>query len=235
MIPSSSNFFVAGFLAAASTALAGFNPESSRNVAVYWGQNSGEVGQERLAYYCNNASIDIINLAFINGITPVTVNFASASNQCTKSSNSTSLLLCREIEEDIKACHKKDKTILISMGGKTSTAPDWSTDSDVERSAKLIWGMFGPVTSTTVDRPFGTAVVDGFDFDFETPINHLPAFGGELRRLIDSATDKHKLYLSAAPQCVHPDANVGSTMDTVPFDIVQIQFYNSACGINKFQ
>lgn len=95
--------------------------------------------------------------------------------------------------------------------------------------------MFGPVPSgKKVDRPFGTAVVDGFDFDFETSTNNLVAFGKKLRSLIDGAGGK-KFYLAAAPQCVFPDAAVGAVMNAVPFDLVMIQFYNNWCGVSNFQ
>ncbi|KAM3490227.1 hypothetical protein MY3957_006466 [Beauveria namnaoensis] len=94
-------------------------------------------------------------------------------------------------------------------------------------------GHVWTVTSSKVDRPFGTSVVNGFDLDFETPVNHLSAFADRLRHLMDSATDK--FYLSAAPQCGYPDANIGTTLDVVPFDIIQVQFYNNFCGISHFQ
>lgn len=48
-------------LAAATPAMAGFNPASGTNVAVYWGQNSynqgsGSLAQQRLGYYCDSKS-----------------------------------------------------------------------------------------------------------------------------------------------------------------------------------
>lgn len=99
----------------------------------------------------------------------------------------------------------------------------------------MVWDMFGPVPSgKKVDRPFGSAVVDGFDFDFESPVQNLPAFGAKLRSLMDGAGGK-KFYLSAAPQCVFPDAADGATLDAVPFDFVMIQFYNNYCGVSNFK
>ena len=95
--------------------------------------------------------------------------------------------------------------------------------------------MFGPVPSgSNVDRPFGSSVVDGFDFDFESTANNLPAFGAKLRSLMDGAGGK-KFYLSAAPQCPFPDAADGATLDAVAFDFVFIQFYNNYCGVSSFQ
>ncbi|KAM3548104.1 hypothetical protein ARSEF4850_009612 [Beauveria asiatica] len=116
-------------------------------MAVYWGQywsqNSSNVRQERLAYYCDDTNVNIINIAFITGMTPVIVNFASAGDKCTQSMNNTGLLLCKEIEQDIKTCQGKGKTILISMGGAIPTASDWNSAADAEKSAQLIWDMFG--------------------------------------------------------------------------------------------
>nr|QDJ94332.1 chitinase chiB7 [Cordyceps cicadae] len=198
-----------------------------QNVAVYWGQNaaanspeSHDSHQERLAFYCNEASIDVINIAFITGITPVTVNFANADRS--------------KIEKDIKSCQEKGKTILISMGGGLPASTNWNSTSGAEKSAQLIWDMFGPMPSNKIERPFGSAVIDGFDFDFESTIKYLPAFAGKLRHLMDAATEK-KFLLSATPQCVNPDVNLGPTLDAVPFDMVQIQFYNNPCGVDKFQ
>lgn len=94
--------------------------------------------------------------------------------------------------------------------------------------------MFGPQDNANVDRPFEDAVVDGFDFDFESTINNLPAFGAKLRSLMDAAIDK-TYYLSAAPQCVFPDAALSTTLDTVAFDLVMVQFYNNGCQVSNFQ
>lgn len=44
-----------------------------------------------------------------------------------------------------------------------------------------------------------------------------------------------KYYLSAAPQCVFPDAADGTTLDAVAFDLVLVQFYNNWCETFNFQ
>lgn len=239
MAPSLSTLSVAGLLAAAAPAMAGFNAGSGKNVAVYWGQNSygqgtGNLAQQRLSYYCDNASIDIINLAFMNGITPPITNFANAGDRCTPFADNGNVLSCPEIEADIKTCQSKGKTITISLGGATYTQGGWGSTADAQNAAQLVWDMFGPVPSgKQVDRPFGSAVVDGIDFDFESTVSNLPAFGAKLRSLMDGAGGK-KFLLSAAPQCPFPDAADGATLDAVAFDFVQIQFYNNYCGVNNF-
>ena len=120
----------------------------------------------------------------------------------------------------------------MSLGGATYTQGGWGSAGDAENAAQMVWDMFGPV-GKNVDRPFGSAVVDGFDFDFESPTNNLPAFGKKLRSLMDGAGGK-KFYLAAAPQCVFPDAANQATMDSVAFDFLMIQFYNNWCGVSNF-
>ncbi|OAQ59835.1 class III chitinase [Pochonia chlamydosporia 170] len=232
---------VASMLAMLPTAMAGFNPGSGKNVAVYWGQNSynqgsGPLAQQRLSYYCSNTNVDIIPVAFMNGITPPITNFANAGDNCTAFPDNGNLLNCPQIEADIKACQTTyGKTIILSLGGATYGQGGWSSASAAQAAAQNVWDMFGPVPSgKTVDRPFGSAVVDGFDFDFEAAANNLPAFGQKLRSLMDAAGGK-KFYLTAAPQCVFPDAAVGAALNAVSFDFVMIQFYNNWCGVSNFQ
>lgn len=138
--------------------------------------------------------------------------------------------------EDIISCQAAGKTITLSLGGATYTQGGWASTADAEAAAQTVWDTFGPTGASGALRPFGDAVVDGFDFDFESTANNLPAFGAKLRSLADAATaggDKY-FYLSAAPQCVYPDAADGATLDAVYFDFVMIQFYNNWCGTINF-
>jgi chitinase len=140
--------------------------------------------------------------------------------------------------EDIKTCQSKyGKTIIISLGGATYTQGGWSSTTAAQAAAQQVWDMFGPVSpSSSVDRPFGTAVIDGFDFDFEATTNNIAAFGQKLRNLIDSRSVSKPIYLTAAPQCVYPDAANGPALQgAVSFDFIMIQFYNNWCGTSNFQ
>ena len=112
-----------------------------------------------------------------------------------------------------------------------------------------MWAIFGPVQgggsgnstnstigrrAETVNRPFGSAVIDGFDFDFESTTNNMVSFGQQLRSNMDADTSK-KFFLSAAPQCVYPDAADHEMLDgTVAFDFIMVQFYNNFCGANNY-
>src|SRR5689334_9805492 len=98
--------------------------------------------------------------------------------------------------------------------------------------------MFGPVNpSSSALRPFGDAVVDGIDFDFEAFTSNIVAFGQRLRQLMNNAmaSGSKRFWLAAAPQCFWPDAANGPALDgAVFFDFIMIQFYNNWCGVNNF-
>jgi chitinase len=94
--------------------------------------------------------------------------------------------------------------------------------------------MFGPVTSSSVDRPFGNAVVDGFDFDFEAGVSNMQFFANQLRSHFAKDTSK-TYYLTAAPQCPYPDASDNGMLDgAVYFDAIWVQFYNNYCQLTSY-
>ena len=137
---------------------------------------------------------------------------------------------------DITTCQQTyGKTILLSIGGATYSEGGFSSSSAAVTAANNIWAIFGPTTSgSTVPRPFGTAVIDGFDFDFESTVSNMPSFANQLRTLMNSAGGK-TYYLSAAPQCPYPDAADGPMLSgAVSFDFIWVQFYNNYCGLNSF-
>lgn len=141
--------------------------------------------------------------------------------------------------EDIQTCQSTyGKTILLSVGGATYTEGGFSTSTAAVAAAQNVWAMFGPEQSgSSVNRPFGGAVVDGFDFDFESSTQNMAPFASELRSLMDAATSSgdKSYYLSAAPQCPYPDiADNDMLAGAVSFDFISIQFYNNYCGVSSF-
>ncbi|CAG8976957.1 hypothetical protein HYALB_00010939 [Hymenoscyphus albidus] len=231
----------AAFLLALPFCQAGFNPHSSSNVAVYWGQNSygqatgSPLSQQRLSYYCANSQINIIPLAFLITLRTPSANFANAGDLCTPIAGS-SLFYCPQIEEDIKTCQQTyGKTILLSVGGATYTEGGFTSSTQAINAASNIWSIFGPaVSGSSVPRPFGSAVIDGFDFDFEAVAANLVPFANRLRSLMDAAGGK-SYYLTAAPQCPYPDAADGELLaGAVYFDAIFVQFYNNYCGISSY-
>ncbi|KAI7785908.1 glycosylhydrolase family 18-1 [Diaporthe eres] len=223
-----------------STASAGFSPSSRTNLAVYWGQNSygQSSSQQRLSAYCSNTDIDVITISFLTQIINPVVNFANAGDNCTVFTGTT-LLSCPQIEEDIQLCQSSyQKTIMLSIGGATYTEGGFSSSDAAVSAANNIWAIFGPEQAgSTVKRPFGQAVVDGFDFDFESTTQNMPPFATQLRGLMTAATAAggKPYYLSAAPQCPYPDlADDAMLNGGVSFDFIQIQFYNNYCGVSSF-
>ncbi|KAG6001044.1 hypothetical protein E4U43_001432 [Claviceps pusilla] len=225
--------------------------DSSSRIATGIGQNSyrqgsGPFAQQRLSHYCAGSKTDVIPVAFMNGISPPIVNFANAGDNCTAFPGNPYILSCPQIEADMKQCQTDHgKTIILSLGGATYNQGGWSTVDEAQDAAQLVWNMFGPVSENNnnnnnnnnnkVERPFGSAVVDGFDFDFESTTNHLPAFGAKLRSLMDAAAGIKTFYLAAAPQCPFPDDANGAALNAVAFDFLMIQFYNNWCGVSNFQ
>ncbi|KAI8629760.1 glycoside hydrolase superfamily [Xylariaceae sp. FL1651] len=225
---------LASLLAFAPSVLAGFSASATNNLAVYWGQNSanGASTQARLSSYCTDNGINIIPISFLTAIETPSTNFASASNACTAYSG-TQLLDCPQIEADIKTCQAAGKTIMLSIGGATYTEGGFPDSATAEAAAQNVWNLFGSNTAAA-NRPFGSAVVDGFDFDLESSTQNFVPFASKLRALMDADTSK-KYYLSAAPQCVYPDAAMNDMLNgAIAFDWIQVQFYNNWCGVVNF-
>jgi chitinase len=150
-----------------------------------------------------------------------------------------SFQLTRASREDIATCQTTyGKTILLSVGGATYTEGGFSDSASAVNAANNIWAIFGPqVSGSTVNRPFGSSAVDGFDFDFESSVSNMVPFANQLRNLMDADADNSgkKWYLTAAPQCPYPDSADNAMLDgAVFFDAIWVQFYNNYCGLQSF-
>ncbi|KAI1799200.1 glycoside hydrolase family 18 protein [Daldinia bambusicola] len=216
-----------------SKAFAGYNPGTSDNIAIYWGQNSAGAidagkSQKPLSEYCSRAEIDIIPVAFVSNLNPIELDLTNMADD-------------KNMAEEVKSCQSAGKTILISIGGATFTSGPSSTEH-ARTLADQIWNMFGPPGNIGSEkRPFGDAVVDGFDLDIEAPLPNMAPFAARLREHIDQANGGgggRKFYLSAAPQCPFPDQNNRVMLqgnEAVAFDFVMVQFYNNRkCDIRVF-
>lgn len=88
--------------------------------------------------------------------------------------------------------------------------------------------------AVTVHRPFGDAVLDGFNLDFESSVQFLVPFARALRARLN-ANQRKRTYLTAAPTC--PDSNIQDDVllnSDVFLDAVFVQFYNNPCGLQSF-
>jgi len=150
----------------------------------------------------------------------------------------------------IPKCQKARKQIVLSLGGEwnSDSSPYQLTGKDEGIAlANFLWNAYGTYDPNSDyiksggPRPLdggewgedGTHIdIDGFDFDIEKA----PTDGGEgyiaainrLRELFATKGLKDKKYLiTGAPQCVYPDASLGSAIAAVKFDALFIQFYNT--------
>ncbi|KAH8100463.1 class III chitinase [Cristinia sonorae] len=212
------------------------------NVAVYWGQNSygathSDVTnfQKPLSVYCQDDAIDVFPIAFVNTFFgPGNVPSMNLANICNPTDNATfpgsKLPICASVGTDIKACQAKGKIITLSLGGAGGTV-GFASDSQGQAFADTVWDLFLGGSGTT--RPFGDAVLDGVDLDIEGGSSTgYAAFVNRIRSHASGASKKY--YITAAPQCVFPDASLGGVLNTASFDAVYVQFYNNPCGLQNF-
>ncbi|KAJ1956787.1 Chitinase 2 [Dipsacomyces acuminosporus] len=236
-------FFVGLLLALLSQLLGayGFDITCNSNVAVYYGQNSAASQalpyQKPLRAYCEDDYVDIILLSFLyilkgKGGYPV-LNFA---NVCDYSKNSsvpvfpgTELMHCSDMGSDIKHCQEKGKIVLLSIGGATA-----QLNSDAAAFSKQVWDLF--MEGSSPNRPFDDAVIDGVDLDFEQQTQmDLVDFANSMHGYFKQSASKKKYYITAAPQCPYPDANLGKLLEKAHIDMAFIQFYNSGwCDNSKY-
>jgi len=156
------------------------------------------------------------------------------SNICSVDSDpvfaGTELPNCSSMASDIETCQAAGKIVTISLGGATG-AVGFTSDSQAQSFADQIWNIFLGGSSST--RPFGNAVLDGIDLDVEGGGSaHYAAFVTQLQSHFKGASKQY--YVTAAPQCPFPDANLGAVINAVPFDAVYVQFYNNYCGLQAF-
>ncbi|KAH1577640.1 Endochitinase A1 [Aspergillus fumigatus] len=235
--------FVATAVAALAPLASAFDASSRSNLAIYWGQGPNQL---RLSHFCQETSLDIINIGFINyfpDMSPGHWPGSNFGNQCdgsvyvTNDGVVTKLLSgCHQIMEDIPICQAAGKKVLLSIGG--AYPPDQSilSEDSAVAFATFLWGAFGPVAEGWEGpRPFGDVVVDGFDFDIE----HNGGFGyatmvNTFRQYFNQVPER-KFYLSAAPQCIIPDAQLSDAIFNAAFDFIWIQYYNTAaCSAKSF-
>ncbi|KAG8859300.1 Chitinase 1 [Tulasnella sp. 330] len=221
---------------------AAYDNTCNDNLVQYWGQNSYGAAnpsdtanyQKTLSFYCGDSTTNVFPVAFLN------VFFGTGgepeidlANICSSSSDpvfaGTELANCQFLAADIETCQAAGKIVTISLGGATGGGT-FTSDAQAEAFADQIWNLFLGGTSST--RPFGAAVLDGVDLDIESGSQSYVPFVNQLRSHFTGASKKY--YISAAPQCVYPDAAIGATLNAASFDAIYVQFYNNPCGLTHY-
>ncbi|GMM37956.1 hypothetical protein DASC09_052810 [Saccharomycopsis crataegensis] len=187
------------------------------NIAVYWGQGAY---QKSLGAYCKTQDVDIIVLSFINdfSIKGVSYNFG---NGCDASSVDGT---CEEMAHDIKVCQELGVKVIISIGGQNG---EYGISSTVD--AKLLANQFHDMLGDPDGTIFPGVMIDGVDLDIEKGRHGgFVDFVQEIKRLFAPG-----FLVTAAPQCVFPDKNIGDAIRLADIDLLFVQFYNNYCNVDQ--
>lgn len=186
---------------AAEPAASVFNPRSPDNVAVNYGQPE-TVEKRSLSETCADPNIDIVILGFLTHVvfgdgiyprlqlvcppSPVPPSTAATNEpEQSPSFTSTQTSLMKQLapglafyptfESDITQCQTKyGKKIFLSIGGAGNSLP-LASDQAAITFADRVWELFGPAGHVDPAlRPFGSAVLDGFDLSTSPPFSLFP-------------------------------------------------------------
>lgn len=159
-------------------------------------------------------------LSFVNEFgsgTPVALNFANLGVFKPGSAEHDPEMIL-QIGKDIVFCQNQGIQVMLSMGGAVGRY-GFSSAADAESVALEFHNKFGRGSGDV--RPFGDAIVDGYDLDIESASSYYENFVAKTKDLDPG------MLISAAPQCVFPDAALGTVMNKAWLDYVSIQFYNT--------
>lgn len=209
-----------------ATSAAAFDAAGSNNVVLYWGQASAG-SQEPLGTYCESNAADVYVVSFLNsfnGNGDLTLTISGCNDNF-----AGGLANCPAIAADIKKCQSLGKKVFISLGGAVGSY-GFTSDAGGANFADTLWNTFGG--GTAAERPFGDAIVDGYDLDIEN--QQQMGYVALVKRLREHfASSSGKYYISATPQCPYPDASVGEALAGADIDFAYVQFYNNYCGVNN--
>ncbi|KAK6925926.1 Glycoside hydrolase family 18, catalytic domain [Dillenia turbinata] len=202
------------FLSLLAIILFNHSSQAHTNISTYWGQNGNEGS---LTDACDTGNYAFINIAFLykfgGGQTPE-LNLAGHCDATTTGA-------CAFLSDQITYCQDSGIKMLLSLGGGSGNYSLSSSD-DAAEVAVYLWNNY--LGGESDSRPLGDAILDGIDFDMEIQSSYYDVLATLLHNY---STDTQEVYLSAAPQCVYPDANLNESLSTGLFDYVQIQFYNN--------
>ncbi|GAB7357647.1 hypothetical protein MBLNU459_g0143t1 [Dothideomycetes sp. NU459] len=214
-----------------------WNATSPSNLFVYYGPTTASK-KTTLAAQCNDTNVDTVIMSFVlqlagpGGYPSIGFsNYCSGMNSAMTAANATGLAWCPGLANNITYCQSLGKKVFVSLGGAHGNTT-FANASVAQSGANLLWNTFGGGNLSSPLRPFGSAVVDGFDIDNETGNGtSYDDFAYALRGLVQSYNATKTMYLSAAPACYYPTAGWPINMLTA-MDFVWPQFYDSpSCGL----
>lgn len=185
--------------------------------------------QGPLSQYCApSLGVDTINLAFVfqfGDSNPIFGNLGDCNITLSGPHPSPE---CQQVARDIEYCQSQETKILLSFGGGVGNY-GLNNQSEAEAFATQVWELFGPVKNGYKGpRPLGDSVIDGVDLDIESSkgVFNYGFFVWRLRELFNTDLSK-RYYITASPQCVVPDANMGDVIFNAPIDYLFVQYYNT--------
>lgn len=201
---------------------------SGQNV-VYWGQNGGgTIENNNLSAYCTSTSgIDVIVLAFLYSFGSGNTIPSGTIGQSCYISTSGEGQNCDNVALSIATCQSLGIKVILSLGGATGSY-SLSSQSEAETIGQYLWNSYGNSGSTSVQRPFGSLFVNGFDFDIEVNRgNEYYQYMISTLRSNFASDPSHTYYITGAPQCPIPEPNMGEIISAAQFDYLFVQFYNN--------
>ncbi|KAH6608023.1 glycoside hydrolase family 18 protein [Trichoderma cornu-damae] len=217
---------LASFAAAAPSSIKARQASGGQN-AVYWGATNNE--NDNLSAYCTSgAGIDIVILSFLD-IYGATGNIPAGNigNSCYVGTTGVPQQ-CDGLASSIAACQAAGIKVILSLGGAASSY-SLQSQSQAEAIGQYLWSAYGNAAAGgSVQRPFGSVFVNGFDLDIE-----LNAGSQYYQYLISTlrsnfASDPgNTYYITGAPQCPIPEPNMGEIISSSQFDYLWVQFYNN--------
>lgn len=202
---------------------------SSSKVVAYWGNVANNIP---LATMCANEYVDTVILSFLttypeHNTKDNTVGIVNFGNACGWDQYGNGLFSCPDMADALAICRQNNKEVLLSVGGATAEDPSFSSQQVAINTANWIWKTFGANYPAGTQRPLYDFVIDGIDLDIEHGGSADQAYYSDFIAQLRVASG-NTWKISGAPQCIRPDANMGTYIQSSWFDYIFVQLYNTA-------
>ncbi|XP_034709638.1 acidic endochitinase-like [Vitis riparia] len=194
---------------------------SSINISTYWGTDARD--GDHLKNACNASLYSIVNIGFVDRFRydwPPRLNI----QQCNASEGK-----CKYLGPEIEECQKNGVKVLISIGGPGGDY-DLPSSGYAKMLAEYLWNAYLGGNKSSVDRPFGDAILNGVDFFIQAGSG---LHWDVLAKALTILSYGTQMELSATPKCKYPDKYLDAAIQTGLFDYAQVRFYDEVdCQYN---